>query len=200
MGISIYKFFQVTFNDYKRDYNGYLTKFLNDYEDNTEHYFIKEQKAIIERHLANFSEIVSNLKDDDENQEEIIDLFRNRINTSDKIKAFLEQRKEELENNLNTVHQQSEPEPIDLSDTSAVEKIIYLEELGIIDFLRSKTKVGISNTALASVLSGITGVKAETIKPSLNRLSNNDIIDNKHPYYTTKTVDKIKLFLSKLGF
>jgi hypothetical protein len=75
-----------------------------------------------------------------------------------------------------------------------------LNELGIIDFLRTKTKAGISNGGLASVLSGITGIKAETIKPSLNRLSNNDIIDNKHPYYTTKTVEKIKTFLIKLGF
>ena len=89
---------------------------------------------------------------------------------------------------------------IDLSDSKAVEKIIYLNELGITDFLRTKTKVGISNSGLASVLSGITGIKAETIKPSLNRLSSNDTMDNKHPYYTTKTVEKVKMFLTKLGF
>lgn len=93
-----------------------------------------------------------------------------------------------------------EPEPLDLSHTSAVEKIIYLNELGIIDFLRTKAKAGISNGGLASVLSGITGVKPETIKPSLNRLSNNDIADKNHPYSTQKTVDKIKVFLTKLGF
>ena len=87
-----------------------------------------------------------------------------------------------------------------MSDTSAVEKIIYLNELGIIDFLRTKAKAGISNGGLASVLSGITGVKPETIKPSLNRLSNNDIADKNHPYSTQKTVDKIKVFLTKLGF
>jgi hypothetical protein len=96
--------------------------------------------------------------------------------------------------------QQPETEPLDLSDSSAVEKIIYLNELGIIDFLRTKTKAGISNGGLASVLSGITGIKAETIKPSLNRLSNNDTDDKNHPYRTQKTVDKIKLFLSQLGF
>lgn len=108
------------------------------------------------------------------------------------------------ESDLDTIEAKSttdtEPEPLDLSDTSAVEKIIYLNELGVIDFLRTKTKMGVSNGGLASVLSGITGIKAETIKPSLNRLSNNDIIDNKHPYYTTKTVDKIKTLLIKLGF
>ena len=93
-----------------------------------------------------------------------------------------------------------EPEPLDLSDSNVVEKIIYLNELGIIDFLRTKAKAGISNGGLASVLSGITGVKPETIKPSLNRLSNNDIADKNHPYSTQKTVDKIKVFLTKLGF
>lgn len=93
-----------------------------------------------------------------------------------------------------------EPEPLDLSDTSAVEKIIYLNELGIIDFLRTKAKAGISNGGLATVLSGITGVKPDTIRPSLNRLSNNDTADKNHPYSTQKTVDKIKVFLTKLGF
>lgn len=94
----------------------------------------------------------------------------------------------------------AEPEPLDLSESNAVEKIIYLNELGIIDFLRTKAKAGISNGGLASVLSGITGVKPETIKPSLNRLSNNDTADKNHPYSTQKTVDKIKVFLTKLGF
>lgn len=93
-----------------------------------------------------------------------------------------------------------EPDPLDLSDSNAVEKIIYLNELGIIDFLRTKAKAGISNGGLASVLSGITGVKPETLKPSLNRLSNNDTADKNHPYSTQKTVDKIKIFLTKLGF
>lgn len=109
-----------------------------------------------------------------------------------------------FESDLDTIEAKitidTEPEPLDLSNTSAVEKIIYLNELGIIDFLRTKTKAGISNGGLASVLSSITGIKAETIKPSLNRLSNNDTNDNKHPYYKTKTVEKIKTFLIKLGF
>lgn len=102
MGISIYKLFQLTFNDYKRDYNVYLTEFLDKYEDNTELYFIKEQKAIVDDNLKKFKEIVINLTEKDENQDEILDLFRNRINTTDRIKAFLEQRKQELENESNS--------------------------------------------------------------------------------------------------
>ena len=105
MGISIYKLFQLTFNDYKRDYNGYLTEFLNEYEDNTELYFIKEQKAILDDNLKKFKEVVMDIAEKDENQNEILDLFRNRINTTDRIKAFLEQRKQELEKELRTVQQ-----------------------------------------------------------------------------------------------
>jgi hypothetical protein len=93
-----------------------------------------------------------------------------------------------------------EPELIDLSDTSAVEKIIYLNELGIIDYLRNNTTTGISNNSLASVLSGITGIKPKTISPSLNRLTKKDVEDNKHPYYKSETVQKVKTFLTKLGF
>ncbi len=102
MAISIYKLFQVTFNDYKRDYDGYLTEFLNEYEDNTELYFIKEQKSILDNHLVKFKEVVMNLIETDENKEEILDLFRNRINTTDRIKEFLEERKQELNKESNS--------------------------------------------------------------------------------------------------
>lgn len=100
----------------------------------------------------------------------------------------------------NVEQQKNEPAPLDLSNTTAVEKIIYLNELGIIDFLRTKTKVGISNGGLASVISAMTGMNPDTIKSSLNRLPKDSEIDNKHPYYTKKTVEKVKTFLTKLGF
>jgi hypothetical protein len=88
--------------------------------------------------------------------------------------------------------QKLEPEPFDLSDTSAVEKIIYLNELGIIDFLRTKTEFIGSTNLMATVLSAITDVKASTLQTSLNRLINNDTADKNHPYRTQKTVDKVR--------
>ena len=88
--------------------------------------------------------------------------------------------------------QQPEPEPLDLSETSAVEKIIYLNELGIIDFLKSKPEFTLSTNLMATVLSAITDVKATTLQTSLNRLINNDTADKNHPYRTKKTVDKVR--------
>lgn len=100
---------------------------------------------------------------------------------------------------IKIVDNYTEPEPFDFSDTSAVEKIIYLNELGIIKFLRTNAKAGISNGSLASLLSAITGIRADTIKPSLNRLDKKDIDDNKHPYYKADNVSKIKKRIEDLG-
>ena len=100
MAILIYKLFQLTYDDYICNYDHYLSEFLNDYVDNTELYFIKEQKLILNGNLVNFKEVVMTLVEEDENKEEILELFRNRINTTNRIKTFLEQRKQEFEREL----------------------------------------------------------------------------------------------------
>lgn len=184
MAISIYKLFQQTFRDYKMDYFNNLDEFLNEFEDNTELYFIKEQKILVDSHLSMFSKVVSNLVEDDENKEEIVDLFRNKINTADRIKEFLEQRKQEIE--------KKELEPLDLSGTSAVAKIIYLNELGIIDFLRAKPEFMGSINLMATFLSAFTDEKATTLQTSINKLINDDTADKNHPYKTKDTVNKVR--------
>ena len=198
--ITYLKINQFTFNNFKSSYYSGLIEFLKEFEDNTELYYIKESEAFNNKLIFEISDFLKNIKENNEDKEDLLQLCRNRLNTIGRTKEFLEQRKQELETESKENKTIKNVQDIDLSNSNAVEKIIYLNELGIIDFLRTKTKAGISNTALASVLSGITGIKTETIKPSLNRLSNNDTIDNKHPYYTTKTVEKIKTFIIKLGF
>lgn len=95
---------------------------------------------------------------------------------------------------VNTKPQQGEPEPLDLSEKAktAVEKIIYLNELGIIDFLKTKTEFIGSTNLMATFLSAITDVKASTLQTSLNKLINNDTDDKNHPYRTTKTVERVR--------
>ena len=113
--------------------------------------------------------------------------IRNLYWWSVRYESFLNDRLQELNQ-----PQQPEPEPFDLSDTSTVEKIIYLNELGIIDFLRTKPEFIGSTNLMATVLSAITGIKATTLQPSLNRLTSNDTADKNHPYRTKKTVDKVR--------
>lgn len=83
-------------------------------------------------------------------------------------------------------------EALDLSNTSAVEKIIYLNELGIIDFLRKKPEFINSTNLMATFLSAVTGEKTTTLQTSLNRLISDDTSDKNHPYKSIKTVEKVR--------
>ncbi len=183
-----------TLEEYKCNYTNLRDDYVKQHIDNDEINFIDSEIRLIKEDIR---PIIESQKTELEEMG-IPDLrkrfIESNLSSYNKIISFLETRKSELEPE-STLYEQ-----LDLSDAKAVEKIIYLNELGIIDFLRAKTKAGISNNSLASILSGITGIKADTIKPSLNRLSSNDILDNKHPYYTKKTVAKIKKSLENLGF
>ena len=183
-----------TIEEYKIDYPNLLDYYRKQHIDNDEINFIESEILLIKESIRL---IIEHQKSELEEKEEI-DLYKLMmepyLSSYKKIILFLETRELELKPASSIF------EPLDLSDAKEVEKIIYLNELGIIDFLRTKTKAGISNNSLASILSGITGTKADTIKPSLNRLSSNDKLDNRHPYYNDKTVAKVRTFLAKLGF
>lgn len=183
-----------TLEEYKCNYINLRDEYVKQHIDNDEINFIDSEIILITEYIRL---IIESQKTE---LEEIGEMdFKNwviesNLSSYNKIISFLETRKSELE------PESTLSEPLDLSDAKAVEKIIYLNELGIIDFLRTKTKAGISNNSLASILSGITGIKADTIKPSLNRLSSNDKLDIRHPYFNEKTVAKVRTFLAKLGF
>ena len=120
-----------------------------------------------------------------------------------KIISFLEAKKSECEIELRTLVQLNSTLEhntiIDLSDTSAVKKIIYLNELGIIDFLK-KQPCFISNNKLSNVLTAITGEKHTTIQPLVNALINDSGQAKHKPYNNKFTVNKVKKQLTDLGF
>lgn len=196
-----------------QDYDMELMSFLNKNEGKKEIDFINHQEKIRKELLEDITK-----KTDDDLRIEIENDFKTkgREIAPENVEYLLQVKKEKTNQiisrtkrellSLNNYKERlngfnfEEYDSLNSSDSSAVKKIIYLNELGIIDFLRTKTKVGISNGNLASALSEITGVKASTIKSSLNRLPKDHKIDNKHPYYTTKTVDNVKNHLIKLGF
>lgn len=86
---------------------------------------------------------------------------------------------------------------IDLSDMSRAEKIIFLNELGIIQFLKEKY-VFISNNSLASIISGITGMNQKTAQSYINPIINTMSKQNKSPYNATSTVKKVMKKIEKL--
>lgn len=83
---------------------------------------------------------------------------------------------------------------------NAKHKIVYLNELGIIDFLTNNQPFSTSVNSLAVVLSTILGENTTTIQSYLNPLINKDTSSHNHPYSSEKAVDKIKDSLNKIGF
>jgi len=114
-----------------------------------------------------------------------------------KIISFLETKKLSIEKPL------TEPDnfkEVDLSNSSAVKKVIYLKELGIIDLLQKQPCFYAVNN-LATVLSSITGEKPTTLQPILNPMINTKGTAQKNnPYNTITNVNKVKKQLIELGF
>jgi hypothetical protein len=102
--------------------------------------------------------------------------------------------------NTNVEDDKTEIPPIDLSDTTATEKIIYLQKLGVIDFLRTKQPFQSSTNSLAIVLSAITGEKLETIQPMLNPIVSKEAGQKNNPLNSKKAVPKVEQQLIKIGF
>ena len=88
----------------------------------------------------------------------------------------------------------------DLSDTSATEKIIYLQKLGVIDFLRSKQPFISVPDKVSQVLSAITGVKIDSIRPMVRPIINKDPEHSKNPLNSKNAVERVEKQLIKMGF
>ena len=89
---------------------------------------------------------------------------------------------------------------IDFSDNIGTEKIIMLHKLGILDFLRSKEPFNASINTLASVISGITGIKKTVAQSYLNPIYSNTVIQKNNPLNTKSTVNKVTQKLISIGY
>lgn len=89
---------------------------------------------------------------------------------------------------------------IDLSDSSAKEKIIFLEKLGVIDFLRNKQPFNTSTNILANVLSAITGEKSGTLQPYVSAMISKNFDSKNHPMNSNETVKRVQSNLINIGF
>jgi hypothetical protein len=95
---------------------------------------------------------------------------------------------------------QPEPEAIDLSDTTATEKIIYLHKLGVIDFLRTQQPFISVPDKVSQVISAFTGINIDTVRPMVRPIINNDFEDRKNPLNSQKPVNKVTKQLIQIGF
>lgn len=96
--------------------------------------------------------------------------------------------------------QQPQPEVLDLSDTMAIDKILYLQKLGVIDFLRLKQPFSTSVNSLATILSAITGEKTGTLQPMLNPMLSKKVDDTNNPFNSKNAVGRVEKLLIHIGF
>lgn len=89
---------------------------------------------------------------------------------------------------------------IDLGDLKEKEKIIILEMLGVIAYLREKEPFMASTNALASIISGFTGMNPRTVQSYINPINNPEADQKNNPLKSIKTVNKVIQKLSSLGF
>ena len=89
---------------------------------------------------------------------------------------------------------------IDFSDNLGTEKIIMLYKLGILDILRSKEPFNASTNALASVISGITGIKKTVAQSYLNPIYSKGVSQKNNPLSTESTVNKVTQKLILIGY
>lgn len=123
-------------------------------------------------------------------------------NTTDKVKIATELKINYLEEklkNLQTNELQNDFN-LDISDTSATDKIIYLSQLGVLDFLRTQSPFNMSINRLATVLSAITGEKKATLQPMLNPIFSAETNQKNNPLNKSKNTTKITGTLNIIGF
>jgi hypothetical protein len=89
---------------------------------------------------------------------------------------------------------------IDLSDSTATEKIIYLNKLGVIDFLRNHQPFSTSVNRLATILSALTGEKSGTIQSMINPILSKKVHDKNNPLNSKKALERVEQQLIKIGF
>lgn len=89
---------------------------------------------------------------------------------------------------------------IDLSDTIPKDKIRYLHELGIIDYLRGIEPFSTSTNSLATVISAFTGIKSKTVQSYINPMINDDAGQNNNPLNNINKMKKVRNKLIEIGF
>lgn len=106
----------------------------------------------------------------------------------------------ELIADINTPNNKPKEELIDLYDTSGTEKILMLDELGILNFLKEKAPFNLSTNLLAGAISGITGIKVETVQSYINPMFSKNVEQKNNPRNSIKTLTKVRSKLNLLRY
>lgn len=181
--LSLIKTLEDSFNNLDEEDKAILFKWL-------EFEFLYEQISIYDTMQISWSSMKEQLSSDANQQLETISKTKKR--NIEYLERWIIDNKS---NNLKV-----ELPEIDLSGSSATEKIIFLHKLGVIDFLKSKQPFLSSTNSLAVILSAIINEKPGTIQPMINPILSKKVVDKNNPMNSTKTVAKVENQLINIGF
>lgn len=99
------------------------------------------------------------------------------------------------------IHFEEEHEDVGTIKThKAPVKVLFLNELGIIDLLSKNQTFMASTNALCKALGHAVGEREDTLYSAVSPLLKNDERDNRHPYNNEKNVEYVKNTLNHIGF
>lgn len=131
---------------------------------------------------------------------------------------FLKEKAEELgyrvellnDNSVKLIQENKKSDTIDFEEENesvgtikthkAPVKVLFLHELGIIDFLAKKTSFITNTNALCKALGHAVGERQDTLYRVINPLLKNDEDDTRHPYNNDNNVEFVKNTLNYIGF
>lgn len=167
-----------------------------------------EERQNIEPHSEEYEDFLLEkaiilIRDKESNFNKILNRINIEYSRAKILESIITKKNELLENkNKHSNPSNSIPTSIisDLSDTIGTEKIIMLHKLGVLEFLKQKEPFNLSTNALASAISGITGIKQQSVYPMINPIFNPENDQKNNPLTTDKTVNKVIQKLINLGF
>ena len=204
-------FFGCSFDVYKKTYSKRLEHFKNEFLDTDEISFITDE---LDEGIYNYKFKEFNSGSFDKNTILRSEKIKKQINHS-LIKRFEYLSQRTKENGYDLVYTKSsetyslerinqllevkkEEILIDYSTSKITEKIIALNETGVIDFLKEKEPFNVSTNSLAEYLSLCLGEKTTSIQSYINPIINKSD-QSKSPYNTKKTVNTVKQKLINIG-
>lgn len=105
-----------------------------------------------------------------------------------------------LENKMELLNPTNTEILIDYSDTSCGEKIIFLHQVGILDYLKKLSPFNLSINKLAEYLSAITGENATTLQSYINPIFSPTSGQKNNPLNSNSAVKKVSIKLADIGF
>ena len=121
--------------------------------------------------------------------------YRVELQNDNSVKLIQENKKS------NTVDFEEEHEDVRTIKThKAPTKVLFLNELGIIDLLSKNRTFMASTNALCTAIGHAVGERADTLYRAISPLLKNDKNDKRHPYNNNKNVEYVKNTLNQIGF